>query len=231
MNARDVLLLWLAGSMAAAKLLEPRQPSPPDDEFEDLFRSDAPPGARAKFLSRVFGIFSEDVVRIWGRDARAPYEYLGRPTIGRSAASRGYTLDFTLREKGTGKIFVAEMKCEIEYRNFAYFVLNDAQQLTHHTKPAFAAFLACAGRRSSAVVNGQSMDVSGAILVWGAATPAGRTAVVEATGIETVLTVEDMCRDLVEWKNSDFQTLLAERERWTTELCRGLGAFQVGARE
>lgn len=61
--------------------------------FERLFRSG---NARAdKFMSRLFGIFSEDIVRCWAKDPQCPYEDLGRPTLKRPDEKRGYTLDFT----------------------------------------------------------------------------------------------------------------------------------------
>jgi hypothetical protein len=59
------------------------------DCFPMLFRSSS--SARDKFLSRLFGIFSEEIVRIWCRAPDAPYEDLGRPTIrygGRKPATR-----------------------------------------------------------------------------------------------------------------------------------------------
>jgi hypothetical protein len=58
------------------------------------------------------------------------------------------------------------MKCEIEYQNFKYFVLEQVEQLEHHKKPAFEALLKAA--RSSPVqtayVGGKSINMHGAIL-------------------------------------------------------------------
>jgi hypothetical protein len=47
--------------------------------FEDFFHSESP--ARDKFLSRLFGLFSEDVVRHWCGCPEAPYGDLGRPFL------------------------------------------------------------------------------------------------------------------------------------------------------
>ena len=59
-------------------------------DFRDLFQQDDAPAARAEFLSRLFGIFSETIVQIWSEDERAPYRNLGRPTlVGQSAHSAG----------------------------------------------------------------------------------------------------------------------------------------------
>lgn len=46
---------------------------------DELFHSKDP--ARDNFLSRLFGMFNEDIVRYWARDEQAPYENEGRPTL------------------------------------------------------------------------------------------------------------------------------------------------------
>lgn len=76
----------------------------------------------------MFGIFSEEIISIWYQHERCVYSHLGRPRVRTDAASQPYTLDFTLQNRKSGKIFISEMKCEIEYRNFKYFVLQDASQ-------------------------------------------------------------------------------------------------------
>lgn len=105
-----------------------------NDSFESLFKKEGKEPTRAKFLSRVFGIFSEEIVRIWANDSRAPYANLGRPTLRQFDTSKRFTLDFTFQHRVTNKIYVVEMKCEIEYENFRYMVLTETQQLKHHKK-------------------------------------------------------------------------------------------------
>ena len=164
------------------------------------------PDHRAKFLARVFGIFSENIVRLWSASAGAPYEDLGRPTVrfdDDDEATRPPTLDFTLRDKASKKTYVAEMKCEIEYKNFRYFVLTSPDQLKPKmTKPAFKSFLRAACEPSAARVTVPRRSVrlpvavDGAILVWGAATPMGCADVREKFKLADVLTVESMVDDL-----------------------------------
>lgn len=67
--------------------------------FEDVFKTAN--RARDNYLSRLFGIFAEDIVRYWCADGRAPYEDLGRPSLFSDGVYRGYTLDFTLRERSS----------------------------------------------------------------------------------------------------------------------------------
>lgn len=178
---------------------------------------------REKFLSRVFGIFSEQIVAIWTKDERSPYENLGRPTIKTSEGVR-HILDFTLKQRASGNIYVSEMKCEIEYENFKYFVLKGVSQLTHHRKPAFEALLRAArpAADQTIFVRSESIHTVGAILIWGAVSPEGRADVIEAKGFHDVLSIEEICVDLVSWKSTQYMALIDQRQKWCNELFIGL---------
>lgn len=192
--------------------------------FHSIFKRAASPTTRAKFLSRIFGIFSEEIVSLWARDDRAPYENLGRPTIKTPGDNRGHTLDFTLRERSSGNTYVAEMKCEIEYRNFKYFVLERVEQLEHHKKPAFDAFLKAArySPDQAVYVGPERINTHGAILIWGSVTSEGRKAVTASKGFYDVLSIADICRDLSSWNHEGYRALIAQRQEWCNELFVGL---------
>ena len=194
------------------------------ERFTSTFRQIGTPAARGKYLSRVFGIFSEEIVRIWCADPRAPYEDIGRPTLRSLGEKAGSTLDFALRSRATGKLYVAELKCEIEYQNYKYLVLTDPRQLDHHSKPAFAALLAAAGRHSTqrAYVDRKEIPIDGAVLVWGAATPEGRASVIKEKGFFEVLTIAEVIGDLQSWRSESYRALLAERRAWSNELYEAL---------
>lgn len=49
--------------------------------------------------------------------------------------------------------------------------------------------------------NGKPIKVDGAILVWGAVTPLGRSAATADYGFADVLGLEDMLADLVAWQD------------------------------
>ena len=198
--------------------------------FINLFQV---PGAgdRAKFLSRVFGIFSENIVRLWSASAGAPYEDLGRPTVRFDGEATRSTLDFTLRNKASMKTYVAEMKCEIEYEKFKYFVLTSPEQLKHHMKKsAFRSFLRAACEPSAARVTvlrrsvRRSVPVDGAILIWGAATPSGCADVREKFTLADVLTVESMVDDLTRRDDKKYVEMLEDRRKWLNEMFYGLAA-------
>jgi len=195
------------------------------EHFRRVFESEDLKSARAKFLSRVFGIFSEEVVKVWARNSYAPYENLGRPTLRRIDDGARHTIDFTLKDRRTKAVFVAEMKCEIQYQNFAYFVLKGDDQLEHHEKPAFRAFLEAARRPSESqpqkwkvFVKNHEIAVEGAILIWGAATEDGKAQVKQCRGFHDVLTLAEICRDLRNWDCEEFKGLLREHQRWCNEM-------------
>lgn len=195
--------------------------------FQQIFTSKTP--ARDKFLSRVFGIFSEEIVRCWCSDDQAPYTNLGRPTIRESRQARGYSLDFTFQSKTDNLIYVGEMKCELELANYRYLVLKEPEQLTHHLgKEAFRLFLDLANTPQKYVVtrNGKPQNISGAILVWGSCTDEGRKKVLEQHGFRDILSLESIVADLVQWKNKNFLDLLAEREAWVNEMFSGLRGIE-----
>ena len=190
------------------------------EQFTTIFKQLDAPSARGKYLSRVFGIFSEEIVRIWAGDPRAPYEDLGRPTLRALGAKAGSTLDFTLRSKATGKVYVAELKCEIEYQDYRYLVLAGPKQLDHHNKAAFAALLAVAAKDQDqrAYVGKKEVAIDGAILIWGAATSAGRVAVIGEKGFFEVLTLAEIIADLKHWQSEPYRVLLEHRRAWSSEL-------------
>ncbi len=74
--------------------------------FERLFRTQIP--ARDNFRSRLFGLFSEEIVRAWGRNEQAAYRDIGRPTLWQD--DRFATLDFTLERRRDGARFVPNRK-------------------------------------------------------------------------------------------------------------------------
>lgn len=192
------------------------------ETFRGIFQREGAPAARGKFLSRVFGIFSESIVQIWAEDERASYKNLGRPTLAGQSSVRSPTLDFLFECRRTGRRFVVEQKCEIEFNGFRYFTLTGPDQLQHHNKPAFAAFLAAAsgsepGSRDWKVGN-QRMTVDGAILIWGAVTPDGRNAVIEETGLHDAIGLDRIIAECAEWRPDAYCRLVSERRQWCEEL-------------
>jgi len=198
-------------------------------DFKDIFdtsNSSKLNEPRDKFLSRIFGIFSEEIVRIWCRSKKSPFEDIGRPTIydELEKTGRGSTLDFTFQDKETKKKYVSEMKCEIQFENFKYLELNSVDQLAHHNKPAFQRFLGIANepKKYSVKVQGKKMNVDGAILVWGKTNQASIKEICEATNLTNILSVENMINDLIEIKDNNYLEFLNQKQEWINHLFNGL---------
>jgi hypothetical protein len=185
------------------------------NDFAEIFQ-DGPP-EKGSFLSRVFGIFNEEIIRIWARDSRSPYNiHEHRPTLYEN--KKRYTLDFLLEKNGD--LFVSEMKCEIQYQNYRYWRLNSTRQLEHHRKKrAFELFLNISQDPSSVLVKaGEAVKIKGTVLVWGAATDQGVAEVTREFGISDVLTVESCIKDLSTWGNQEYESFLCAREQWLASL-------------
>lgn len=200
--------------------------APSKVDFPAIFRQADAPAARGKYLSRVFGIFSEEIVRLWASHPRCTYEDLGRPTLWKDEAPERSTLDFCFREKESGRVFAVELKCEIEFQGYRYLVLSDVKHLAHHAKPAFRVLLDAAARHPGvrAAIKGRPIPLDGAILIWGAATPEGRQQVIADKGFAAVLTMSDIVEDLHHWRCAAYAELLAQRRAWANEMFAALQA-------
>lgn len=189
------------------------------DCFVRFFHQPQADQKRGKFLSRLFGVFSEELVRVWARDERAPYRDLGRPTV-IDEAGKARTLDFTFEERASGRRFVAEMKCEIEYQNYRFLSLTSPQQLNHHCKPAFAAFLAAAREPAGREVRVQRVayPIDGAILVWGTVSPEGGRSAIDTYGFHDVIGVDRVIADLQDWDAPELEALASQYRAWSNDL-------------
>jgi len=190
--------------------------------MERLFKSGN--DERDAYLSRVFGIFNEKIVTTWCKGA-APYEDLGRPTVFKHGESGFATLDFTLRNRASGQVYVAELKCELQFENYKYLRLSDPGQLRHHGLKAFQWFCDLALNQSDyhVKVKGRPCEVHGAILIWGATTPEGVDAVKRLYRFQDVLSLEDMITALnAQTGCQDYRNLIIERDTWWRQLVMGL---------
>jgi len=196
---------------------QPNRTVLPMVDFQQLFKSQVP--TRDKFLSRLFGIFNEEPVRIWCAHSESPYGDLGRPTL-KKEGTRGSTLDFTFRAQNDGRLFVGELKCELEYNNYRYLTLTNPAQLAHHSGDAFKRFLAVAEApdQFTVTVHGRPVEILGSILVWGSVTEEGKRAVMADTGVADVLSLEDIIGDLIRWRSEKYTQFIKDRAEWCDDL-------------
>jgi hypothetical protein len=198
----------------------PRVPEPATVEagaFERLFRTDT--AARDNYRSRLFALFSEEVVRFWASNERATYRFIGRPTLwlGKEFA----TIDFALQRRSDGRLFVAEQKAELAWAGYSQLRLHSPAQVDRHRgKRAFDWFLdmAASPNRYLVKIDGRQTPVDGAILVWGAVTNDGRSAAMGSFGFADVLSLETMLSDLKAWEDVDWRSRVVELRTWTSGL-------------
>ena len=145
---------------------------------------------------------------------------MGRPVLKKSPDERGRTLDYGLKSRKDGRIFVAEQKCELEFQNYQYLRLKSLHQLDHHTGEAFTRFQDFAKKPSRYIVTvaGKLISAAGAILVWGSVDEGFISALKKETGIQDILSLENIISDLVAWGDPEYQRLINEREKWCQEL-------------
>lgn len=187
--------------------------------FCDLFRSPSVLPERDKMLARVFGIFSEEIVRIWCRSGISIYEDLGRPRIYNNN-DKGYSLDFTLKSKETGKSYVSEMKCWVEYQEYKFMTLRKVSQLDAMESPAFNLFLDIANKPGcyDVYVGNNKIKVCGSILVWGDVDDAGRKEIISNCNFSDILSIKNIIEDLVSTNNPEFFSFIDSRKKWCDEL-------------
>jgi hypothetical protein len=190
-------------------------------QLEGIFRTG---DTRAdNFRSRLFGMFSEDIPRIWGQNPNAPYAWAGRPTL--YEGTGWATIDHLFRDSA-GRAFVAEQKSELAWMGYAYLRLDNPGQLDHHRgKPAFDWFLEAATdpARRAVKVGGKAVAIDGAILVWGAVDRDRRDEVRQAFGFHDILSLEEMLEDLRAWQDPAWAARLDELAAWTDGM---LGALR-----
>lgn len=197
-------------------------------DLANIFISEQKPykgnSSRDKFLSRLFGIFNEKIVRIWCNNSRSPFEDLGRPTI-YTQDKRYFTLDFLLKDQ-SDRTFITEMKCEIEYQKYKYFTLTEAKQVERHKKKrAFELLLHLANNPSQYRIGqaGNDVTITGTALVWGKVLPPAVKEIKECFGFDHVLSLENMISDLIGWEDRAYKGLITEYSCWCNELFLGLG--------
>jgi hypothetical protein len=188
-------------------------------DLEAFFKNG--PMERSNFLSRVLGIFNEEIVRIWCRDPTSPYVDLGRPTLYGEDGQRWQTLDFALAPAGGGLPLVTEMKCEIAFENFRYLRLENSGQLDHHRgKAAFDWFMDLARnpQQHPVKIGGEETSVGGSVLVWGSVDEDARPQIMEETGLNEILSLESIVQDLLAWGSSEMEQFISAKHDWLNEL-------------
>ncbi|MDC0136801.1 hypothetical protein OAI26_09215, partial [Sulfitobacter sp.] len=71
-------------------------------------------------------------------------------------------------------------------------------------------------------IKGNEAKINGAILVWGAVSSNAKSEVMDDKGFHDILSVEEICRDLVEWRNPEYLEMIEQYRVWSNRLFDGL---------
>lgn len=189
--------------------------------LEEIFKVER---VRDNKLSRVFGIFNEELVRIWSLNPLSKFEDIGRPSLYIDNRYQKTTLDFTFRERDTGKLFIAEMKVELAFNNYKYLTLkseDNYDHIIHHTgSKSFAKFLEAAldNKRYEIRVNQEKVIVDGAILVWGKIDIDQKAQIKKRFNFHDILSLEEIINDLILWKDQKYFEFIDTWQNWCTSM-------------
>jgi len=189
---------------------------------ETLFRTtDA---SRDKFLARLFGLFSEEIVRGWCANEKSKYKNLGRPRVRTRDREKEFILDFTLQDRKSQEVFVSEQKFWPEYQGYRFLRLDSADSLEGFATESFRCFRLAAMHPESVSVfiNRNLISISGGIFITGAVTSRGFKELRQVPSFRDVLTLEQLIDDLRSWNDRNYEELLAKRRAWSLELIDGL---------
>lgn len=186
---------------------------------------------QANFLSRIIGIFSEDVVRFWLENKKCKYNFLGRPQVWTENDSKKYSLDYLLQDKKTKKCYIAEQKCFFGFKDGKLKKISEAETFSivfdkwsnekrNHTV-AWARFIEF-NNDSHVSIKNKKCDVSGKILVWASCDKKAKKDFQKKHNIFDVVSFEQVIRDLNKWEDRKYLGFLKDRKKWINQLFNSL---------
>ena len=163
---------------------------------------DCPTGPH--ILSRVFAIFSEDIMRLYFNGVNSKYSDLGRPS--RKKGRDGPVWDFTIEDDG--KLYVAEMNCEISLDGYKYACLDSEKWVKRQEDSNnFGVLMKIAkGEDRKPVRISSSTDKAlrdgfvpdGVVIIWGSVDSSTRQSLIaKYDKLHDVLSVEDAISKLI----------------------------------
>lgn len=193
--------------------------------FKNLFTNSSE--TRNNFLARVFGVFSEEIVKFWLANENCPYLSCGRPTIFDSNNKKVALLDFTIRSKNDNKLFIVEQKNLIAFKKGTLrFMSNDEAFNKNFLKwsrdkakqtVAWNLFLNPL-TEYQVKVKGEEIVNFGKILIWPSFDENKKNSMISQLAIDEILSLEIIHAQLITWKDPKYQDWINARIRWTEEL-------------
>ena len=182
----------------------------------------------ANFKSRIFGIFSEEIVRIWLKNPKCKYDDLGRPTLYDLNIQKLAQLDFTLRNKKTKKLFIAEQKCFYGYRkgrmetisNSDVFIKNfeSWSKMKMKQTKAWECFVNFNQKKYHIKINKEEKIIDGRILIWAKYDEAGKKRMLDDLKLNEIISIEEVIKDLIRWGDKDYIDFIQKKKKSIMEL-------------
>jgi len=194
-------------------------------------------GYKANYLSRVFGIFYEDLIKhCWGTEG---YILLGRPSV-YDKNKRYKTYDYMVEKDR--KRFIVEAKCYVAYEDFKHIELtlellkkwDKTSGKKFPDKDAFQFFLELGTKRepyeeytffyTDKDGKKSAFEPTGKILIWARVKKGEdeKKKIKEEYNFSDLFSVEDMMNKNKNKKNDAYYQYILNRKKWTDELFKKL---------
>ncbi len=196
------------------------------DTFNSINLNDEALVERDNFLSRLLGIFSEDLVTIWSSEQKSKYRSIGkgRPNLYYKDSKKPFTLDFTLQEKTSRSIYMCEMKCWLSYEKYKYTELGSVKQIEKLLGSSDFKALKHFCRFSESqkgykvLVDKIPQNIDGTILIWSSVNKETKEEIKNKYHFHDILSFEEIVNDLIKWKSEKYQTLIKTKYYWISHL-------------
>ncbi|MBK9222222.1 MAG: hypothetical protein IPO16_08865 [Saprospiraceae bacterium] len=187
---------------------------------------------KVNFLSRIFGVFSEEIVKIWcDNKNNNDFEYIGKPHI-KEGNKRPIVLDHLLKSKNT--YFIVEQKNFHGYKNGKLSSMEDTDEFfknfeswsigksKNQKSKAWDIFINFTKKPKEVKYDGKIIPQAKTLLIWSKGTDVGRYKFVQKYGISKVLFLEQMKNDLIKWKDPAYIKLIKDKKKWIAQLFNDL---------
>ena len=187
---------------------------------------------KTNFLSRILGVFSENIVDFWLENEKCPYRSLGRPSLYSVDNKKLATLDFTFQNKSDNKNYIVEQKCFFGFKNgklcsmstYEIFIKEFEKWSTAkaNSTPAWKYFSNFSKERYDVKVKTKKIETEGTILLWASCEKEGAEKFQEELGISKIIGVDSIISDLKQWEDNNYSKFIDTRKNWIIELLDNL---------
>lgn len=186
------------------------------------------------FLSRIFGVFSEEIVKIWCANdlINEGYKYIGKPHIKIKDKKRPLELDHLLYSEIKNEYYLVEQKSFHGYKNGKLASMEDTDiflksfktwsrgKSKNQKSKAWDIFINFVEHPMEVNCNGNSYHDIKTLLIWSKGTPEGKRKFIDNSGIgvSEVLFLIDLKNALIQCEDQQYKALIDKKKKWIDEL-------------